>query len=142
MREVEYFRWWVTAPGRKRPYLTSFPMTAEDAAKCYTSARPEISTRELRSLPETAEERGTAMFHYQAAGHDSVRPPARQNASMKSALPTAPGPYLYTDPIGGPPQKILVRDDAGQLVAFFEGLEGDEGAEIPIADMSGTFQRG
>jgi hypothetical protein len=26
MKEVEYFRWWVTAPGRRRPYLTSFPM--------------------------------------------------------------------------------------------------------------------
>lgn len=74
MRQVEYFRWWVTAPGRPRPYLTRFPMTAADAAR-YPGARPELSTREVRELPETDEERAASHYHYQSAGRDSVKPP-------------------------------------------------------------------
>jgi hypothetical protein len=77
MRQVEYFRWWVTAPGRRRPYLTSFPMDAETAARQYPGAKPELATRQMRDLPETAEEQLTAMYRYQSAGHDSVKPPAK-----------------------------------------------------------------
>jgi hypothetical protein len=52
MKEVEYFRWWVTGPRRSRPYLTDFLMTAEEAARHYPGAKPEPATRELRFLPE------------------------------------------------------------------------------------------
>lgn len=76
MKEVEYFRWWVTAPGRRREYLTSFAMSAEEAAR-YPGARPEPATREVRRLPESDGEIRAAMFHYQSAGHDSVKPPPR-----------------------------------------------------------------
>jgi hypothetical protein len=52
-----------------------------------------------------------------------------------------PGLYDYIDPIGGPPQRIQVREDDGQLVARFESIEGDdEAADVPIADMAGEFK--
>jgi hypothetical protein len=75
MREVEYFRWWVTAPGRPRPYRTRFPMDAQEAAARYPGATPDLSTREVRQLPETDAEMRAAQFHYQSAGLDSVKPP-------------------------------------------------------------------
>jgi thiamine pyrophosphate-dependent acetolactate synthase large subunit-like protein len=75
VKQVEYFRWWVTAPGRPRPYLTSFPMDAQEAAANYPGARPEPSTREVRQLPDTDAEQNEAMYQYQSAGHDSVKPP-------------------------------------------------------------------
>lgn len=84
MRSVTYYRYWVTAPGRKREYLTSFPMTAEDAAS-YPSARPEPSSREVREVPETPEEQAQAHYNYQSAGQEAVRPPARQNAGVMPA---------------------------------------------------------
>jgi hypothetical protein len=74
VREVEFHRYWVSAPGRKRPYLTSFHMTAQAAAK-YQDARPEPSSRTVRQMPETEAERRAAMFDYQSAGRDSVKPP-------------------------------------------------------------------
>lgn len=78
MLQVEYFRWWVTAPGRRRPYLTSFLMPAEQALATYPGARPEPSTREIRQVPDTEAERSTAMFQYQSAGHDAVKPPPKE----------------------------------------------------------------
>lgn len=77
MRTVEYFRWWVTAPGRKRPYLTNFPMPADQALAQYPGAKPEPSTRELRQVPETDQEQRESMYRYQSAGHDSVKPPRK-----------------------------------------------------------------
>lgn len=75
MKEVEYFQWWVTAPGRKNAYLTTFLMPAEQALAQYPGAKPEPSTRKVRQVPETDEERRDAMFRYQSAGHDAVKPP-------------------------------------------------------------------
>jgi hypothetical protein len=48
---------------------------------------------------------------------------------------------MYSDPIGGEPQRIEVRKAGNELVAWFEGLEGDEGAEIPLDDLAGEFKR-
>lgn len=79
MREVEYFRWWVTAPGRKRPYLTAYVMDAQTAQKQHPGARPEPSSRVARTEPETEQERAAAMYRYQSAGHDSVQPPAKKD---------------------------------------------------------------
>jgi hypothetical protein len=73
MRRVEFFRWWVTAPGRKRPYLTSFPMDAQTAASQYPGARPEPTTREVRQVPETEAERDAHAPHRQSAGRDGTR---------------------------------------------------------------------
>jgi hypothetical protein len=70
MRTVPYYRFWVTAPGRPRPYLTSFPMSEEDAAVRYPGARPEPTTREVRELPETEDERMALLYRSQSAGRD------------------------------------------------------------------------
>lgn len=75
MRLVEHFRWWVKAPGRKREHLTSFPMSAEEAQRIYPGARPEPSTLTVQELPETEAEERAALYRYQSAGHDSVKPP-------------------------------------------------------------------
>lgn len=77
MRTVEFHRYWVVSNGRKRPHLTSFPMDAETAAAHYPGAKPEPSTRIVRELPETDEERGRATVQYQSAGRDSVQPPRK-----------------------------------------------------------------
>jgi hypothetical protein len=77
MREVELFRWWVRAAGRKRAYLTRFLMDAETAQAQYPGARPEPTSRTIRLVPETDEERRAAHFLSQSAGQDSVKPPKR-----------------------------------------------------------------
>jgi hypothetical protein len=52
---------------------------------------------------------------------------------------TGPGVYLYTDPIGSPPERIEVLPQDGELVARFAGHEpGDE--LVPVAAMAGTFE--
>jgi hypothetical protein len=54
------------------------------------------------------------------------------------ATPTAPGTYLYTDPIGSPPERLEVVLDGGELVARFD--DPDDGAQlVPVADMAGEF---
>lgn len=56
MKEVEFHRYWLPPPpGRKSPYLSSFVMTSEDAAK-RGALRPEPSTRIVRQVAETPEE--------------------------------------------------------------------------------------
>lgn len=62
---------------------------------------------------------------------------------LTSSTLTEPGPYEYLDPIGAPPQRVDVRrDEAGQLIAFFAAIEGDdEVGEIPVADMAGEFRK-
>lgn len=77
MRQVEYFRWWVTARAGQREYLTRHHMDAETAKAQYLTARPDASYRDVRTLPETEEERRRAQVHYQSAGIDSVQPPRR-----------------------------------------------------------------
>jgi hypothetical protein len=70
MQEVELFRWWVTAPGRRRPYLTSFLMDAATAQATYPGARPDPSTRIVRLVPNTEAERAEAHYHYPSAGRN------------------------------------------------------------------------
>lgn len=77
MKLVQFHRYWVTAPGRKREYLTSFVMDAETAEKQYPGARAEPSSRVERMEPETEQERLKLMYRYQSAGHDSVKPPGK-----------------------------------------------------------------
>ena len=73
MREVEYFRWWVRAPGRKRAHLTDFLMDAETAKTTYPGARPDPTSRTIRRVPEKAER--TAQFDGHPAGLDGVNAP-------------------------------------------------------------------
>ena len=74
MKEVEYFRWWVTVPRRKRPYLTDFLMNAEEAARHYPGARPEPATRELRAAaPATRTRR-------RPRGRGGATPPGKEFA--------------------------------------------------------------
>jgi hypothetical protein len=110
-------------------------MDAETAQQQYPGAQPEPTSRVVRDEPETEQERTAAMYLYQSAGHDSVQPP-RQNASM---TPTKPGQYRFLDAIGAPPQVIQLVEVAGELLAVFPPLDGNRGAEIPVADMQGTF---
>ncbi len=56
MREVEFFKWWLPPPpGRKQPYLSSWVMTAQDAAQ-RGALRPEPSTRVVRQMAESPQE--------------------------------------------------------------------------------------
>jgi hypothetical protein len=137
MRETEYFRWWVTAPGRRRPYLTSFVMDAKTAQEQYPGAKAESPSRIVRQEPETEEERTAAMYLYQSAGHDSVKPPAKNDPYMTE--PPRPGPYRFQDAIDEPAQAIEVVEVAGELLAVFPPQDGNRGAGIPVADMQGTF---
>jgi hypothetical protein len=54
--------------------------------------------------------------------------------------PTSPGPYLYSDPIGGEPQRVEVVDDSGVLAVRFPGMGGDDGEDIALEDLPGEFQ--
>jgi hypothetical protein len=56
MQEVEQFKWWLPpGQGRKKPYLSSWHMTAEEAAK-RGALRPETTSRMVIRRPETAQE--------------------------------------------------------------------------------------
>ena len=49
-----------------------------------------------------------------------------------------PGQYLYTDAMpGAEPLPVQVLRDGDELIARFPPADGDD---IPVADMSGTFQ--
>lgn len=52
--------------------------------------------------------------------------------------PIVPGRYRYTDP-GADPVTVVVMDDDGELVACFPAQDGDDGADIPVADMAGQW---
>lgn len=56
-----------------------------------------------------------------------------------ATTPTTPGVYTFQDAIGGPPQRIEVLQQDGRLVARFPPADGDEGADVPVADMLGEF---
>jgi len=71
MRAVEYHRYWLPSLGGKRPHLSRWAMTAEDAA-ARGALRPEPGTREVRMLAETSAE-ASRMGHNQSAGHDGAR---------------------------------------------------------------------
>jgi hypothetical protein len=78
MRHTEEFRWKVPALGQRRSYLSTVHLTREEALKQYgPAATPDPATRRERVEPETEAERLNAMYHYQSAGHDSVKPPRK-----------------------------------------------------------------
>ena len=80
MKQVELFRWWVRAPGRKRAHLTDFLMDAATANAKYPGARPDPTSRTVRAVPESDAEQRAALFHHPSAGHDSVKPPSKDDA--------------------------------------------------------------
>lgn len=53
--------------------------------------------------------------------------------------PNAPGRWLYTDAPGAPAQLLELVLDGDELVARFPPADGDEGADVPVADMAGTW---
>lgn len=59
MKTVEHYRWLLPAKPwsgpRAQPYLSAWPMSAEDAAKL-GAIRPDLSTRTVIQIPETPEE--------------------------------------------------------------------------------------
>jgi hypothetical protein len=64
MRAVEYFLWYLPPEPhrgpRAKPRLSTYKMSAEDAAK-RGAIRPEPTSREVRMIPETREEIEQAM---------------------------------------------------------------------------------
>ncbi|QRF60269.1 hypothetical protein [Variovorax paradoxus] len=57
MKDVEYFTFMMPPSiWKKKPHPSSFKMSIEQAAQRCPEATPIMSTREVRSLPETAEE--------------------------------------------------------------------------------------
>jgi hypothetical protein len=55
--------------------------------------------------------------------------------------PTAPGAFLYASFPDEPMQRIEVIKDGDDLVARFPPQEGDDGADLPVRDVSGHFER-
>jgi hypothetical protein len=53
--------------------------------------------------------------------------------------PIKPGQYRVLDAIGALPQVIQMAEVAGELPAVFPPQNGNRAAEIPVADMQGTF---
>lgn len=78
MRYVEFARNLLPAavPGRK-PYASGWKMTSEDAVARGALGKVPGS-EEIREVPETDEEVRRAQVHYQSAGHDSVKGPAKR----------------------------------------------------------------
>lgn len=75
MRAVEYHLYWLQPTrGAKKPYLSSWKMTKEEAEKI-GAIKPEPSSREVRQIAETPEE--VRSQQTQAAGRDGARPPPR-----------------------------------------------------------------
>jgi hypothetical protein len=68
MRDEEVFRWWVTVRPGQREYLTRYLLDESTARRTYLTARPEPSTRQVRQVPDTEEERRTAQFKHPSAG--------------------------------------------------------------------------
>lgn len=72
MKEVEFFRWMLPPDAwRKKPGPSSYKMSREEAQKRHPGAEPILSTRELRSCPETLAE----SFMDEAKGGKAGHPP-------------------------------------------------------------------
>jgi len=53
VKTVEVFSWWRPADiWNRKPHLSKFKLTREDAAKMWPGAEPDLSTREVRYVPE------------------------------------------------------------------------------------------
>jgi hypothetical protein len=46
---------------------------------------------------------------------------------------------MFTDAIGGPPQRLEVREIQGELVAFFPADDNDAAPVVLVADMQGDW---
>jgi hypothetical protein len=68
MRDVDVFRWWVTSRAGQREYMTRYLLDESTARKTYLTARPELSTQQVRQVPDTEEERRSAQFKHPSAG--------------------------------------------------------------------------
>ena len=76
MRLVEYSLWLLPSRGGRKPYASSWKMTAEEAAQ-HGALSLVPGTTEVRVLPETEAEIQRAQANYQSAGRDAVKPPSR-----------------------------------------------------------------
>jgi hypothetical protein len=52
---TEFFRWWVLDERTGKRRLTRYAMTRADAARQFPGAEPDLSSREVRLLPEPGE---------------------------------------------------------------------------------------
>jgi hypothetical protein len=68
MSEIEVFRWWVTSRAGQREYLTRYLLDEATAQRTYLTARPELSTRQVRQVPDTEEEKLAARYKHPSAG--------------------------------------------------------------------------
>jgi hypothetical protein len=53
--------------------------------------------------------------------------------------PTEPGPYVYIDPIGSPPERVDVVLDGEVLAVCFQCAEAGQEL-VPVADVAGDFE--
>ncbi|MBT2334690.1 hypothetical protein J7E49_12350 [Variovorax paradoxus] len=58
MKEVQYFFFFQPAPAgtRKKPSLTRWKLSMEDAMQNHPTWWPDLASREVRRIPETSEE--------------------------------------------------------------------------------------
>ena len=78
MKDVEFFNFMMPPWGAsKKPHASRWKMTIEEAAKRHPGCPPILSTREVRTLPETDEELGEAMtsLHSMIAPENAGSPP-------------------------------------------------------------------
>ena len=68
------------------------------------------------------------------------KPRSRRAGMLSRMKPSAPGLYLYSDPIGGDAQPVLVVDHGGTLAARFQGMDADDGEDIALTDLPGDFR--
>jgi hypothetical protein len=57
---TEFFKWWIADERTGKRRLTTYAMAREEAAERFPDAEPNLSTREVRNLPEPGEARGNA----------------------------------------------------------------------------------
>ena len=61
MKEIEHFRWLVPSTKlRGKPRLTTYHLSADEAAKLYPEAVPAPGSREVRQVFESRDEANTA----------------------------------------------------------------------------------
>jgi hypothetical protein len=61
MKLTEFFYWWLPPDAwSKKPRLSKWKMTRDEAEKRHPGATPDLSSREVRECPETPQELGRA----------------------------------------------------------------------------------
>lgn len=56
MKETEFYQWWVPDRWSGKLYLSRYRMTVQEAQRRFPGCKPDLSSREVRMLPETPEE--------------------------------------------------------------------------------------